>query len=76
MRNRKGTYTITTSPRGYEDQEILEETGFEQEYDNTPFYFTTNDRAEADNAIDCLEDEGYKASWTLTKKQQITKTGW
>ena len=70
MRNRKGTYTVTTSPRNNKDQETLKKTGFTQEYDNAPFYFTTNDRDEADNAIDCLEEEGYKASWTLTKNSR------
>jgi len=69
MRNRKGTYTLTTSPENYEDEALLKEKmAFERDYDTTPFYFSTNSRDEVNNAMDVLEEYGYHSPWTLVKK--------
>jgi len=68
MRNRKGTYSLTTTPSTQEDKDILKDLAFERDYDNTPFYFTTNDRNEINNAMDILTEYNYSSPWTLVKK--------
>ena len=62
------TYTLKTTPETSIDEEILKKTGMEQEYDNQPYIFTTNDKSEMFNLTDVLDEELYESGWEITKK--------
>lgn len=62
------TYTLKTTPETSIDEAILKKTGMEQEYDNQPYIFTTNDKSEMFNLTDVLDEENYESGWEITKK--------
>ena len=62
------TYTLKTTPETSVDEDILKKTGMEQEYDNQPYIFTTNDKSEMFNLTDVLDEELYESGWEITKK--------
>jgi|AntAceMinimDraft_18_1070375.scaffolds.fasta_scaffold263505_2 hypothetical protein len=70
MRNRKGTYTLTSEPRNAKDEESAKLAGMSQDFDSTPYYFTTDDRSEIMNMTDVLEEYEYTSAWTMTKKEK------
>lgn len=62
------TYTLKTTPETSINEDILKKTGMEQEYDNQPYIFTTNDKSEMFNLTDVLDEELYESGWEITKK--------
>lgn len=62
------TYTLKTTPETSIDEDILEKTGMEQEWDNSPYFFTTNSKSEMFNLTDVLDEENYESGWEITKK--------
>lgn len=62
------TYTLKTTPETSIDEDILKKTGMEQEYDNQPYIFTTDDKSEMFNLTDVLDEELYESGWEITKK--------
>lgn len=64
----KLTYTLETTPNDHQDTKVLEQCGFEQEWDHSPYYFTTDSKGEAFNQVELLDEEGYESDWVLTKK--------
>lgn len=69
MRNEiRLAYTLETTPNDHQDTEILKKTGMEQEWDKSPYFFTTNSKSEIFNLTDVLDEENYESGWTLTKK--------
>lgn len=67
----KLTYTLETTPEDSQDTKILEKTGLEQEWDQSPYLFTTNDKSEIFNLVDVLDEENYESDWTITKKGDL-----
>ena len=68
MRNGK-RYTLETTPNDHQETQLLEEYGFEQEFNSSPYTFKTDSTGELMNVLDLLEEEGYAPEWTLTKKE-------
>lgn len=67
----KETYTLTISTEEPENEWLLMKLGFERNWDNEPFTFTTNSFQEMMNQVSLLqEEEKYEGSWTLTKVEE------
>lgn len=63
----KLTYTLEVRTEEKSEQELLTSYGFEREWDNDPFTFTSNSLNEVLNTVSLLDENYFEPGWTLTK---------
>ena len=61
------TYALKVRTDEKSEQELLTNNGFEREYDNDPFIFTSNSLDEILNTVNLLDEQYFEPGWTLTK---------
>ena len=68
MGNReRSTYTLKVRTDEKSEQELLTSYGFEREWDNDPFLFTSDSLDEVLNTVHLLDEQYFEPGWTLTK---------
>ena len=64
----KFTYKIEAETGSFQDEQILDELGFDKEWDNSPYTFTDESKEVIMDVINEI-DEVSNMIWTITKRE-------